>query len=293
MKQLTIQEVAASKTVNEIEMGVLADGTAFVTGRSLSRLCGVAISSIIEAKDRWDAGQRDGKFARLLMESGFDETKLAQPVKFSGSGVATEALAYPETVVMAFLEHYAYELKRPEAIRNHRLLARAGFRLFVYNKVGYDPNKLVPQPWREFHDRLDIHVVPAGYFSVFREMADFIIVGIRNGLKVDHENVPDISVGKAWGAHWVASDLESDYGPRTKHDHNYPDYFPQAASNPQEMWVYPIAAMGEYRTWLQREYITQKFPAYLASKVKQGALPASMAELLLAAVEPMQLTEEI
>lgn len=249
----------------------------------------MAASSVIQAKDRWDAGARDGKFAKLVLESGFDEDKLAQPVKLSGKGVGEEGLAYSETVVMAFLEHCAYELKRPEAIQNHRLLARAGVRLFVYSKVGYDPQKLVPEPWREFHDRLDIHAVPAGYFSVFREMADFIIVGIRNGLTINHENVPDISVGILWSAHWIDAGLAAVHGPRKKHDHNYPGYFPQAASNPQEMWVYALSALGVFRTWLQEEYIPKRFPAYIASKVKNGVLPASMAELLLAAVEPLKI----
>jgi hypothetical protein len=291
MKQLMIKEVAAAKTINGVEMGVLADGTAFLTGRSLARLCGVAISSVIEAKDRWNAGNRDSKLAKLLMESGFDEQQLAQPVKLAGVGVGAEALAYNETVVMAFLEHCAYELKRPEAIQNHRLLSRAGFRLFVYNKVGYDPSGAVPGLWREFHDRLNLHAVPPGYFSVFREMSDFTLLGIQNGLKVDAANVPDISVGKAWGAYWTDNKLEDVHGARVKHDHNYPDYFPQAVSNPQDMWVYPNSALGVYRNWLQQEYVPKKFPAYVAYKVTKGALPASMAELLLAAVEPMKLTE--
>jgi hypothetical protein len=270
---------------------VLDDGTAFLTGRSLARLCGVAYSTIIERKQEWDGGDRGGKFARFLSARGVSDVKLTQTVKLTGGGVGAEADAYPEQVVMAALEYYAFEVQRPEALANFRSVARAGFRLFVYGALGYDPNKLVPGPWREFHDRLSIHAVPAGYFSVFREMSDFIMVGIQNGLTVDHKNVPDISVGKAWGAYWIENDLGEAHGARQKHDHNYPDYFPQAASNPQDMWVYPIGALGEYRLWLQREYIPNKFPAYVASKVKGGALPASMAELLLAAVEPMQLTE--
>jgi hypothetical protein len=55
------------------------------------------------------------------------------------------------------------------------------------------------------------------------------------------------------------------------------------------MWVYPISALGNFRTWLLQKYIPDHFPSYLESKVKKGALPASAAELLLAAVEPLAL----
>ena len=112
----------------------------------------------------------------------------------------------------------------------------------------------------------------------------------RNGLKVDYENVPDISVGKAWSAYWVDNKLDVDHDQRIKHDHNFPDYFPQAMSNPQPMWVYPNSALGVFRNWLQGDYIPNKFPKYVEYKVSKGALPASMAELLIAAVEPLKLT---
>jgi hypothetical protein len=284
-KQLALKGVLTWRTVRGIEMGVLDDGTPFLTGRSLARLCGVAISTIIEQKDKWDAGDRSGKFARLLASTGFDEPRLATPVKIGGVGVGAEALAYPERVVMAALDYYGFELAKPEAIANYRLLGRAGFRLFVYGALGYDPANLVPGPWREFHDRLATHDLPVGYFSVFKEMSDFILLAIQNGFRLNHKNLPDISVGKAWSAHWQEKGLASRFGERIKHEHNFPDYFPQALSNPQEMWVYPLNALGEYKTWLQREYIPNQFPQYVAGKVKQGTLPASVAELLLTAVE--------
>ena len=220
------------------------------------------------------------------MASGFNEPTLADPVDFTGTGVAATALAYPERVVMAFLEHYAFELGRPEALANYRVLGRAGFRLFVYGALGYTTTADVPDKWREFHDRLSLHALPQGYFSVFREMADFILLAIQNGFRMDHKNVPDISVGRMWSSHWKDNDLESQFGARKEHPHNYPEYFPQSASNPQDMKVYPIAALGAFRTWLQGVYIPEHFPSYVAGKVKSGALPASVAELLLGAIEP-------
>lgn len=292
MEQMEIQEVVAAKTINGIEMGVMKDGTAYLTGRSLARLCGVAISAIIKQKDKWASGSRDGAFAKRLSDTGFDRPTLSVAVKTGAAGIAAEADAYPEEVVMAFLDYYAFDQNKPKAVDNYRVLARAGFRLFVYTALGYDPLSKIPDPWREFHDRLVLHALPVGYFSVFKEMSDFILVSIRNGFKLDHKNVPDISVGRRWRKYWDDNNMADKFGESQKCEHNYPDYFPQAKSNPQDMNVYPIKALGEFRTWLQEEYIPIHFPGYLKSKVKQGALPASISELLLAAVEaPKRLAE--
>lgn len=285
-EQLVLKRVVTARVINGLEMGVLDDGTAFLTGRSLARLCGVAYSTIIERRQEWDEGDRTGKFARFVAASGFNEPKLSQPAKAREAGVGAMVDAYPEQVIMAALEYYAFELGRPEALANFRAFARAGVRLFVYGALGYTPSGEVPAKWREFHDRLSMHALPVGYFSVFREMADFILLSIQNGFKMDHQTVPDISVGKRWAAHWKEHGLAAKHGERIHHQHNYPEYFPQAASNPQDMNVYPVAALGDFRLWLQNEYIPKHFPAYVVGKVKAGLLPASAAELLLAAIDP-------
>lgn len=277
-EQLVLQgALAAPKVIDGIEMGVLEDGTPYFTGRAVAALCGVAISTVIEQKAAWAAGKRDGKFARLLASTGFDEDELAVAIGLDGG---KRFDAYTERVVMAFLEYYAFELEKPEALRNFRALARAGFRLFVYTALGYDPAKSVPLPWREFHDRMQLHSTPSGYFSVFKEMADFILAAIRHGMRIDHRTVPDISVGQAWAKHWNDNNLEAKYGPRIKHPHNYPDYFPQSESNPQPMNVYPVEALGEFRRWMDKTYIPD-------GQIAKGTLPPSTAEILLTAVQPM------
>lgn len=69
-----------------------------------------------------------------------------------------------------------------------------------------------------------------------------------------------------------------------KYEHHYPDYFPQSASNPQEPWCYPDAALGEFRRWLREEYIGEgRFQRYIEGKVQQKQLSASFADLALAA----------
>ncbi len=67
------------------------------------------------------------------------------------------------------------------------------------------------------------------------------------------------------------------------HSHTYPESFPQSQANP-EAWIYPIESLGEFRRWLDTDYLPNKYPTYLKTKVKQGLLPPSTAALILAAV---------
>lgn len=288
--QLSLTQVAVAKEINGIEMGVLSDGTSYLSGKSLARLCGVAESSISEQASNWRSGKRVGKLPQWLLNHGIDRDSLYIETSVAGR----KTYAYPDDVCMLVLEYYAFESGKPaeNAQQLFRALARAGLRVFVYNAVGYDPSSAVPAQWRQFHDRMTLASAPIGYFSVFKETADFVITAIRGGFPVDEHTIPDISVGIAWGKHWTDKGFDDGYGKRIKHDHNYPEYFSQAASNPQPIWVYPVAALGEFRTWMQRTYVPEKFPKYLEGKVTKGALPASVAEVLAlgaAAPEPKAL----
>jgi len=110
--------------------------------------------------------------------------------------------------------------------------------------------------------------------------------GVKAGLRVDAHVVPDISIGQAWAVYWKAKGLAEKYGSREKHENNYPEYFPQAKSNPQDVNIYPLEALGDFRRWMQSEYIPQRFPKYIKAKVADGLLPPSAAELLLAKALP-------
>lgn len=106
----------------------------------------------------------------------------------------------------------------------------------------------------------------------------------QNGVPIDDKFVPDISVGLHWSKHWDRNDLDPQLGARVKFDHRYPEYFPQAVSNPQEAWCYPEAGLPEFRRWFREAYIGEgKFEAYLLSKVKQKAIAPSFAQLAIAA----------
>lgn len=272
--------------INGVGMGVLSDGTPYLTGRGLARLCGVDNSLIVRLGAEWFEEiqkPRVTKIKQILANRGiYLETPYLQ---------VGDNSYWTGSVCIAVLEYYAFDASQSNntiALQNFRTLAGRGFEEFVYTQVGYDPNRSVPEHWKQFHDRVSLvyNTVPAGYFSVFKEIADMIVTLGQAGLHIDHTFVPDISVGKTWSKYWTDKNLDNVYGQRIKYEHNYPNYFPQAASNPQEPWCYPEAGLGEFRKWFREIYIGQgKLANYLSNQAKVKALPASFSQIALAVLK--------
>jgi len=276
----------AQRDIDGVQMGVLPDGTAYLTARGLARMCGTPHSVLSRLASGWADEQfkpRGRRIAEVLAAQGYASRDLALRAMHKGA----ETLAFPDVVCMAILEYYAFDAgaeSSAAALSNYRLLARSTFRAFIYTQVGYDPNAAVPEAWKQFHDRVSLtyNAVPAGYFGIFKEMADMVVTLGQAGIHIDAGFVPDISVGQCWAAHWRANHFDSVFGPRIRFEHNYPAYFPQAASNPQEPWCYPEAALGEFRRWLRETYIGGgKFARYVEGKVAQKQLPPSIAQIAI------------
>lgn len=278
--------IVVAKEVDGVEMGVLADGTPFLTGRGLAKACGVAPSAIIKQADAWKQGNRNSALAKSLVEAGYNEDLLYVPIE--GGGIRVHA--YTDSVATLIIEYYALETGSAQAKQIYRVLAREGLREFIYRATGFQARTALPASWKDFHDRLLLTTYPAGYFSIYREIADFLLRAIQVGLVLDNSNVLDISVGQVWGNYWRDGNLDEAYGPRQRYAHNYPEDYPQAASNPQDIWVYPVEALGAFRRWLDEVYIPEKFPNYLNGRVKKRVLERATADRLLAAVTPAKLS---
>lgn len=279
--------VDKEREIDGIGMGVLSDGTAFLTGRGLARLCNVNNARIVELAKNWDEASTIGMVegVKEILRSKGLMTK-APCVEVARAG--TTFLAYPDSVCLAVLEYYAFDHSPPndDAKKNYRLLAGKALHDFIYAQVGYDPSELIPDAWRQFHDRMSLiyKACPNGYFGVFKEISDLVIHLGQAGLAIDSSFVPDISVGMCWAKHWEGAKLAKRFGERRKYDHEYPEYFPQAASNPQQSWCYPEDALGEFRRWVREDYIGDgRFARYLDTQVKKKQLPPSFAQLAIAA----------
>lgn len=282
---LPIQE----KEINGIEMGVLSDGTAYLSGRGLATMCGVDEASIRRLAANWNSERttaRGRRIAENLAAHGYVNKPLFHAIDVRGS----KHHAYPDAVCMAILEYYAFDAEpaKDHALKNYRLLARSSLRAFIYVQMGYDPANRIPECWKKFHDRVSLvhHKVPDGHFSIFKEMADLIVSLIQQNIPVDEKTVPDISVGQQWGAYWTKNRLEKLCGQRIRYEHSYPDYFPQARSNPQHPWAYPDAALAEFRKWMRTHYLPTKLRPYLASQEVRRAIPPSVTSIAVNVIVP-------
>lgn len=272
-----------------VEMGVLENGIPYLTESGLARMCGIDRKVLNRLAINWPEEKHKGRgsqIADLLAQAGYTENSLY--LKSENKGV--EINAYTEPVCLALLEYYAFlaDERRPEALNAFRILARTSFRAYVYRFVGYAPTQTTLDSWQHFHDRLDmtLDAVPDGYFSVFREIASMIVPMIRSGVMISDKVVPDISVGRTWSDYWVANNLSKTFGERIKYDHEYPEYYPQAKSNPQPCYAYPEEALKVFRSWLRNNYIVAKFPQYLFNQVKADKLSKGTVAKALEAFKP-------
>lgn len=281
----------AETEVDGIQMGVLSDGTPYLTMRGLARMCGIDNTALLRLANNWSEEKekpRGRRIQELLDAQGYK----ADYLYIKTQGQSTETHAYTDAVCMAILEYYAFESAQGAgadiAIRNYRILARDSFRTFIYKRCHFDPATRLSDGWRNFHDRVSLtyNAVPAGFFGIFKEIADMIVTLGQAGLHIDSRFVPDISVGIGWASHWKKINGDQQYGERSKFEHNYPDYFPQSASNPQEPWCYPENALGEFRRWFRETYVGEgKLKNYLATAVEKKQLPANFANAALIAYE--------
>lgn len=286
LQQATPKQIALDlgieiqRDINGIEMGVLENGIPYLTQRGLSGVTGVARSVIQAITQEWESSYNSNVLGRdrisffkgYLNEKGFNEQKLHLEIIQNGS----VHYAYPDIVCMAFLEYYAFESRADSttAVENYRRFAAYGLRKFIFDALSYTP----ADSWKFYHDRVSLlkDSAPVGYFTVFQEITGLVVDLISSGLTVNHKTIPDISVGQAWGKYWASSNLEAQFGARTSYEHNYPSYYPQAASNPQTPNAYPDAALPLFRQWFRQVYLLTRFPKYILSKAAQ--LPGGQAE---------------
>lgn len=274
-EQQDLFKSAVEKEVDGIGMGVLENGIPYLTQRGVAKLCGINTARMTEMMEEYNnelETSRIIKLKEILLQNEYLEKNLY----FVVSSENKRYYAYPEPVCMSFLEYFAFYSKNPsqDARNNLIKLAKKTFRDFVYISVNYSPEKKYLKEWKYFLDRVDLNfdVVPDGFFSAFREQAGLTATLIRNKVIVNDKTIPDISVGQCWSPYWIKNNFNEKYGERKRYEHNYPDYYPQSMSNPQDPWSYPNEALAVFRKWFYDEYIASKFPSYLLKKVGEQAL---------------------
>ena len=191
-------EISKEIEIGGIGMGVLSDGTAFLTGRGLARLCGISNSHIVNIGKNWNAKREKPRTTRLK-EILSDRGEYLDSPYIKLKQRSRDYYVYSDTISLTILEYYAFDAEsniKEEARKNYRLLAGKALREFIYTQVGYDPNNSVPDAWRQFHDRVSLtyNSIPVGYFGIFKEISDMIVTLGQSGLHIDRSFVPDISI---------------------------------------------------------------------------------------------------
>ncbi|MCW2413001.1 MULTISPECIES: hypothetical protein [unclassified Sphingobium] len=285
--ELELEDLDGSR-VNPLGMGVLSDGTPFLTQRGLALICGVENAHIGTISSQWRdeiPKPRINKIRDILRRNGHNLEQAHVAIRVGGRVF----YAYREEISLAVIEYYAFEagqFSQEEAKDNYRILARKGFRDAIYESVNYRPAPAIDVAWQPFHDRISLAYdsAPDGYFSIFKESAEVTVTLGQGGIFSNQGIIPDISIGRCWSDHWRKEKLAAKFGERLEYEHNYPAYFPQAASNPQTPWCYPEGAMGEFRRWLREDYVRGgKLTQYIRSQVGKNAITGATANQALAA----------
>lgn len=273
--------------IEGIGMGVLRDGTAFLTGRGLARLVGIENLHIRTISQEWNESPLKPRVSAI--KAILDKRGISAPTAHIETTDGSRAIhAFPDVICLAVLEYYAFDAATPRttARDNYRILAGKALKDLIYSQVGYDPTGGISEPLRKWHERIELNhqSAPAGYFSIFNEAHTVIYELIMAGADVGEKTVIDISIGIHWAKHWDAKGLSAKFGDREKFPHRYPKDHPQARSNPQIANCYPLDALGEYRRWLQDDYLDGgKFKAYLKGKRE---IPPSVAQLAIERLSP-------
>ena len=260
-------KIRVEKSIDGIEMGVLETGLPYLTQTGLARMTGAGRATIFDLTKEWEdkfsdllIGKGRNDFLKeYLFRRGYNEPALYMKIVQRGwnySSCLSRCRVYGSARIL--------RIRGAESQRNCNQEFSQSCKAMDFRNSFYDALQYVPiDKWKYFNDRVSIltdSTLP-GYFSIFKEINGLIVDLINAGLPVDDRTLPDISVGQAWGKYWNENDLNSRYGPRIPYEHNYPSYYPQAKSNPQDAWAYLDAALPEFRRWFRIDYLSTKYPA--------------------------------
>jgi len=135
---------AITRSQNEFEFYTRqSDGVSGMTIRALSKFCGLAEGS-------------SSAISNLLTQIGDSDpetNELPETLKsFAGKDLRLEtndtqnSMFIVDEVCHAVLEYYALDARKYKgksiALNNYRMIARAGLRLFIWSKTGYQPTSL-------------------------------------------------------------------------------------------------------------------------------------------------------
>lgn len=299
------REVVRYAVRDGLEVGVYADDSTFISQRALARLCGVTHPSISKALESGylsllsraetpiiieeSATAKAVTWVDLLARHGHRTgDPLYDVITISGQTVH----AVREAAYRSLISWYAAHSPRrtQEAALALAVFLGGGSRLYIYGLTGHTPAHrpltATEQTLRIVKQRREeTPGAPFGYFHVFGELTDCSIRLVDAGAPYDAHSVPDVSVGQGFKSKWWdPRGLEGLYGRPLRVRFHYPYDWPQAKAGWIYVAGYPLAALGEFRMFLNECYFQGPYQAYVMMKRRKGTITEAAAQHLLAAV---------
>ncbi|MCF7498993.1 hypothetical protein [Pseudoalteromonas sp. L1] len=260
---------------NGFEMGVMSDGTPYLTASGLAFVCGTARSNIITLVNDWQKQRyhpRGKSISAIIDRNGGDSSKdLHKPIKVRGN--THHAISADNC--MAILEYYAFESRSDAQIArdNYRNLATQSLKEFIYKRTGYKATGALPAHLNRYlKNRAKI---PYTHFSMLNEITLNLIAPLEEaGYTLPEKLVPDISEGRLF-CKWLRENRNVEPNSFPVYDHEYPD------GRVVQAKLYPTEYLDDFRRHFHEVWITEKAGKYFADRdtvalefVENLALPA-------------------
>ncbi|MEO1094582.1 MAG: hypothetical protein AAFX01_06740 [Cyanobacteria bacterium J06638_28] len=257
-----------------IEVGLLQDGTPFLSGRGLAKACGISNSTLVswgEFTPQVGSKYRAGKLANLLTTYHYrgDRLFLRLPSKVKFGGKANVS-AYPYQVCMAFLDYYAFAANKEAARNSLRILSEQQLPNFICNAIAQQPSASESAAKPPESDRPLRGKVPDNYFGVFQIASRGQLGTAQNGIPLDVPLTSPRNIEKAWSQYWYIHKLWEQHGKRVPYLRRSLDYSPQLTTDGYlKTYLYPASALSDFKHWFYLNYIPDRFPSYRHRKAQQ------------------------
>ncbi|HCR2981069.1 TPA: hypothetical protein ON183_005599 [Serratia marcescens] len=242
------------------EVGVMSDGTPYLTASSLAFICGSARSNIITLVSDWQNmrhNPRGQAISQIIIRNGGDPSQsLHKEIRVKG----TVYHAIPADICMAVLEYFAFDSKSQSDIArdNYRNLATQSLKEFIYKRTGYKATGALPAHLARYtKNRAKI---PYTHFSMLNEITLSLIAPLEEaGYTLPDNLIPDISEGRMFCA-WLRKNrnVEPKNFPRYKHE--YLD------GRVVDACLYPIEFMDDFRRHFHEEWLAKRAPDYFKER---------------------------
>lgn len=243
------------------EMGVMSDGTPYLTASGLAFVCGTVRSNIITLVNDWHNQRhhpRGQSISKIIARNGGDPTKdLHTPIKVRG--ITHHAI--PADYCMAILEYYAFESRSDADVAkdNYRNLATQSLKEFIYKRTGYKATGALPAHLTRYV--LNRAKIPYTHFSMLNEITLNLIAPLEEaGYTLPEKLLPDASEGRIFCG-WLRKEKGVEPNDFPTYEHEFPD-----GRIVKGVKLYPVEYLDDFRKHFHEVWLAEKAQKYFGDR---------------------------